>query len=110
MKRLSGWHNKVYSHLSLDVVLNPNEFNANTPLSFADIKTLIDRAFTILNRYSGLFTANYYSKTMIGHDDYLWVLKTAKEALQTYEARIEAQFKAVQTALSGEVSKPSTTE
>jgi hypothetical protein len=92
-KKLSDWRNKVYSHLSLDAVLNPKEFKANSPLSFVEIRTLMDSALTILNRYSGLFAANYYSTMMIGGDDYLWVLKTAKEALQAHEARIEAEFK-----------------
>jgi len=107
VRKLTDWRNKVYSHLSRDVVLNPKAFNTNSPLSFTDIKTLIDDGFTILNRYGGLFAANYYSKTMIGHDDYLWVLKTAKEALQAYEARMEAEFKAIQTAVSGEETEPS---
>lgn len=107
VRKLIDWRNKVYSHLSRDVVFNPRAFNTNSPLSFTEIKTLIDHGFTILNRYSGLFAANYYSKTMIGHDDYLWVLKTSKEALQAYEARMEAEFKAVQAAPPSEVREPS---
>jgi hypothetical protein len=82
VKKLSDWRNNVYSHLSLNVALNPKEFNANSPLSFAEIESLLDAALMILNRYSGLFAANYYSTTMIGGDDYLWLLKTAKEACE----------------------------
>jgi len=97
VKKLTDWRNKVYSHLSLDVVLNPKEFHSASPLSFADIRTLLENGITILNRYSGLFEASSYSTMMVGGEDYLWVLKTAKEALQAYQARIEAEFKAIQT-------------
>jgi hypothetical protein len=107
VKKLNEWRNKVYSHLSLEVVLNPKEFNTNSPLSFAEIETLLKNGLTILNRYSGLFAANFYSTMMIGRDDYLYVLKAVKEALRAYEARIEAQVQAIQNHVPADVTEPS---
>jgi hypothetical protein len=97
VKTLSEWRHNVYSHLSLDAVLNSKDFNTKSPLSFVEIKALLDNALVILNRYSGLFSANYYSTMMIGKDDYLWVLKTAKKALQVHRERIEAEIKQLAT-------------
>lgn len=108
VKKLTTWRNKVYSHLSLDVVLNPNEFHTASPLLFAEIETLLDNGLTILNRYSGLFAANYHSTMMIGEDDYLWVLKTGKKAMDAYQRRIKAEFKKL--AGDGQNTHPSNPE
>lgn len=93
VKRLSEWRHNVYSHLSLDAVLNPSKLHTASPLLFTEIETLLDNGLTILDRYSGLFAANYHSTMMIGEDDYLWVLKTAKKAMDAYQRRIKAEFK-----------------
>jgi len=93
VKKLNDWRDKVYSHMSIDPVLNRQEFNEANRLSWEDIETLLKNGSTIVNRYLGLFKASHYATGMIGQDDYLWLLKTAHEAMEAQRGRVEAEFR-----------------
>jgi hypothetical protein len=55
-------------------------------ISVEDLEVLLDRAHEIVNRYSSLFEANTYSRQMIGHDDYRYIIASVKEAAERYDA------------------------
>ncbi|MFH7041758.1 hypothetical protein ABT392_05500 [Paucibacter sp. JuS9] len=46
------------------------------------LERLLDRAHTILNRYSSLFAASTYSRQMLGHDDYRYVVSSVSQAVE----------------------------
>ena len=48
-------------------------------LAFDELRTLLERAKTILNRYSYLFAASVYSTTVVGHDDFDYIFKCVQE-------------------------------
>ncbi|HEX7407976.1 MAG TPA: hypothetical protein VF515_10050 [Candidatus Binatia bacterium] len=60
-------------------------------LSWEDVDELIDRALSVINRYSSLFRASSYSRTIVGHDDYLSLLRIVREWLAQKEAEIERE-------------------
>lgn len=51
-------------------------------LTFEDLNTLLERAKTILNRYSYLFSASSYSTQVVGHDDYEYIFKCVEEKVE----------------------------
>lgn len=93
VKKLIAWRNNFYSHFSSDRVLNAGEFERNNPLSMMEIETLSSNGLEIINRYSELFAATVHSSNIVGRKDYLWLLEAAREAVQSHEARVEAEFK-----------------
>lgn len=56
------------------------------------IETLVNRAKTILNRYSDLFMATTHSGTMVGHDDYRSIFQYVNEALDRREQEIASEL------------------
>lgn len=51
-----------------------------------DLEALLNRAHIILNRYSSLFAASTFSRRMIGHDDYQYIVKSVTEAVERSRA------------------------
>ncbi len=51
-----------------------------------DLEALLNRAHEIVNRYSSLFAASSYSRQIVGHDDYRFVIKSVKEAVERSRA------------------------
>jgi len=101
--KLAQWRNGVVAHRSSTVVLNPNAFTVQYPLSFAEIRELLDRALMIGNRYSLLFDASAHSTMMVGRDDYLNILKAVREHVQASERRFEELKQIIGTAANSEV-------
>ena len=46
------------------------------------LERLLNRGHDILNRYSNLFAASTYSRQMMGHDDYRYVVNSVAEAIE----------------------------
>lgn len=85
VKKLIIWRNNILSHKTATVIVKQIAITKNYPISRDDISQLLSRATSILNRYSGLFRASTYSTQIIGHDDYLYILKTIKESIRKYK-------------------------
>lgn len=66
-------------HKSARNVVAERDIGDEHPLTFGDVDGLLERAITILNRYSGLFAANSYSTQVVGHDDYEYIFKCVEE-------------------------------
>ena len=58
--------------------------NGKYALPRTQIEVLLERARTILNRYSNLFSASAHSVNMLGHDDYKYVFKSVQAAVDRF--------------------------
>ena len=94
VQKLVIWRHNYVAHRNSDFALNPKKFDAQYPLSFADMDALLNRALEIGNRYSLLFDASAHATLMVGRDDYLNVLKAVREHVQAYERGVEEEWEA----------------
>ncbi|MPZ20370.1 MAG: hypothetical protein GEV06_21010 [Luteitalea sp.] len=83
VKRLVTWRDKFYAHRDPAHALDPTTFD---PLLVSDVETLVKEGMRIINYYSSLYAATTHSTQMVGHDDYLSVLKAVRKRLERYEA------------------------
>jgi hypothetical protein len=63
------------------------------PLTWEDFEALLNRAVTILNRYSVLFEATSYSTTPIGRADYEYIFKCVQHAVEKSRENTDALLK-----------------
>jgi hypothetical protein len=61
-------------------------------MSVANFETLLERARTVLNRYSNLFAAETHSTSIIGKDDYRFIFSTVADAVERSHAAAEAEL------------------
>ena len=87
VKRLIIWRHNIIAHRNASNILNKKDITKDYPITRDDIFKLLNNATSILNRYSGLFRASTYSTQIVGHDDYLYVLKAMKEKIAKYRLR-----------------------
>lgn len=92
VKTLVKWRHNAYAHRSPNHALNPSGLRTSDPLLTANLYTLASEGIRILNTYSSLFQASTDSTNLIGHDDYLSVLKAVREHLAAWEARFQADL------------------
>lgn len=93
--KLVTWRHHYVAHRNSHFTLNPQKFDAQYPLLFAEIGALITRALEVGNRYSLLFDATSHATLMVGRDDYLNVLKAVREHEEANERRLDKQLKSV---------------
>ena len=91
VKKLVIWRNNIIAHRSASNVVNEKDITKDYPLTETEVSELVTRATSILNRYSSLFRASTYSPIIVGHDDYLYVLKSIKENIRRYREEIDAE-------------------
>ncbi len=80
VKKLLRWRNNVVAHRSPLETISPSSA-AGSPLELDKIKALLKRAHELLDRYSQLFQAVTHSTSMIGADDYKYVLKSIRDSV-----------------------------
>jgi len=85
VKRLTVYRSNRVAHRNAKALLSPEDIGERFGLTFDDIRTLLERAKTIVNRYSYLFAASTYSTKVIGHDDFEYIFKCVEERVE--EAR-----------------------
>ena len=56
-------------------------------ISNEEFENLLLRALDILNRYSSLFQAEYYSTQIVGHDDYEMIFRWIQERVELERTR-----------------------
>ncbi|MBN2075145.1 MAG: hypothetical protein JW762_06310 [Dehalococcoidales bacterium] len=81
VKRLIIWRHNIIVHKTALNIVNNQQVNENYPISREEISILVHRSTEVINRYSSLFRALTYSPRIIGHDDYLYVLRSIQENL-----------------------------
>lgn len=92
VKKLMIWRNNIIAHRGAKVSLGKDEMLANNLLNQKEIETLLDGCFEIFNQYSDLYRASTWSKKVIGHDDYKYILEFIKLGLQKWDEDIDKQY------------------
>ena len=85
VKKLTVYRSSRIAHRNAKALLTPGDIGERFGLTFDDIRTLLERAKTIVNRYSYMFAASVYSTKVVGHDDFEYIFKCVEEKVE--EAR-----------------------
>jgi hypothetical protein len=93
VRKLTIWRNNIYAHRQPKNVIKKELIDKKYPLTYKDIEELLAKGITILNRYSSTFCASTYSTTLVGHDDYRFILDSIKEKLSRIDKEIEEEIK-----------------
>jgi AbiU2 len=93
VERLIAVRHNFYSHRNAADVVADRSVGAEYPISRDDVAELLRAGMEIVNRYSIAFEAHAYSAKMIGHDDYLSVLKSVRERLARQRKDLEDEFR-----------------
>ncbi|MEM7792620.1 MAG: hypothetical protein AAF546_14540 [Verrucomicrobiota bacterium] len=91
VKKLMIWRNNIVAHRGAKVSLGKKQVLEDNPLSYDEIKELLDQSFNIFNRYSSLYRASTWSSQVIGHDDYKSTLSFIRRGLQKWDEDIEKE-------------------
>lgn len=70
------------AHRSKRLALEPQRTAAAPSLTDPVVEALLERARTILNRYSYMFSAATYSTSIVGGDDYKYIFSSVESAVQ----------------------------
>lgn len=88
---LLAWRNNIGAHRNPRETLSPSSVVVD-PLKFSDVEKLLERAIRILNKYSLLFAALAYSTSMVGADDFKYVLGCIRNDLLTRDRDLKEQI------------------
>jgi hypothetical protein len=69
-------------------------------LTLDEIDELLKRATCILNDYSGLFQAVYFSVQLVGADDFKYVLESVRQRIEAGERRFLEELRAHEQGIS----------
>jgi len=82
VKKLAICRNNRIVHRNAKALVASKISNELCALTFDDLRILLERAKTVLNRYSYLFSANVYSTKAVGRDDYNHIFKCVQDQLE----------------------------
>lgn len=91
VKKLVKLRNNVVAHTAASP-LRRLDLESAFGLTFQESELLVERAVRIVNNYGQRLLQNTWSTRIVGHDDYLLVLKAVRFYREQTEARIEAEF------------------
>jgi hypothetical protein len=83
VRKLVALRNTSLAHRDLSTVLGTE----GAVFPWGDVDILIERAVAIVNRYSMLYRASLYTDTLVGHDDYTFLLRMIQHYLVEQETR-----------------------
>ncbi len=89
VKKLMLWRHNVYAHTGKPTASGILEEN---PISKEEIEQLLDKCFSISNKYMSMYKASSWSRQIVGHDDYLSLLKFLRIGLEQNEANIQKEL------------------
>lgn len=81
VKSLTIYRSNRIAHRNAKALFSPEDIGEKFGLTFEDIRTLLERAKLIINRYSYLFSAATYSTQVIGHKDFEFIFKCVEESV-----------------------------
>ncbi len=82
VKKLTIYRGSRIAHRNAKSLLAARDVSDANGLTFDDLRALLERAITILNRYSYLFSAAVYSTKAVGRDDYDYIFKCVEEKVE----------------------------
>jgi hypothetical protein len=91
VKKLIVWRNNIVAHRSVALSLGETRHLDQRPISKAEIEELLASSLAIFNKYSSLYSAETWSRQIIGHDDYKSLLSFVRRGLQKRDEEIEAK-------------------
>jgi hypothetical protein len=97
VKKLILWRNNIVAHRGAKFTLGRKKILEDNPLSQEEIDDLLDKALSIINKYSSLFRASSWSRNMVGQDDYKECLSLIRDAVIKCELDIENEFQQFKT-------------
>ncbi|HUF05520.1 MAG TPA: hypothetical protein VMM38_15275 [Aridibacter sp.] len=93
VKKLIEIRSTGYAHRGYKTTLKQQIQGKDVKLTLEEIEELIDKGIEILNRYSVSFKSLTYSASIIGGDDYMYVLKTLQAGYEAYEEELQTELK-----------------
>jgi AbiU2 len=81
VRKLLVWRNNAVAHKNAMVALGTSDILISANMSREDVEELLGRALRLFNKYSSLYRASTNSRQIIGHDDYLSLLKLAEAGI-----------------------------
>lgn len=85
--------NKYLAHKDPKVLLPSQGPEMVADLSWDDVEHLLSLANRLLSKYSLLFTASIDSTTIVGQDDYEYLLESIRQRIDAYKTHVEAETK-----------------
>jgi len=82
VKRLVTYRGSRIAHRNAKLLMTAKVAGEGEGLTFEDVQLLLERAITILNRYSYLFSASSYSTKAVGRDDYEYIFEAVEEKVE----------------------------
>jgi AbiU2 len=82
VKKLTIYRGNRIAHRNAKFVLSSEDLPEKYGLTFDELRTLLVRAKTILNRYSYLFAATVYSTKVVGHDDFAYIFECIQQKVE----------------------------
>lgn len=82
VKRLTMYRGNRIAHRGAKYILSALDADERFGFTFEELRLLLDRAKTILNRYSYLFGASVYSTNIVGRDDFQYIIETVQEKVE----------------------------
>jgi HEPN superfamily AbiU2-like protein len=89
--RLINVRHNFYSHRNAKDVVAGQVVGEKYSLTRDDVHELLRGGMRIANHYSVAFSAQSYSTQMVGHDDYIWVLKAVRARLKARQQEFEEE-------------------
>ncbi len=105
VRHLLAWRNNIGAHRNPQETLSPNSVVLD-PLKFAEIEVLLERAISIINKYSLLFGALAYSTSMFGEDSYKYVLDCIRKDIAARAHELKEEIAKHENALSNNQLEP----
>jgi uncharacterized protein (DUF3820 family) len=89
---LTKYRGSVVAHLGETYVLNFRGARTSFKLTHGDVKELLKNGLAIVNRYSSLYNGYSWSPDLIGADDYMFIFRELKNAIDRIRAEQEAEL------------------
>jgi hypothetical protein len=81
VRLLATYRHSRAAHRSKKLALQPDRTAEAAVLTDAVVETLLNRAQTLLNRYSRMFSASMYSMNIVGKDDFKYIVEVVEAAV-----------------------------
>lgn len=90
VNKLIVWRGNAYAHRGAKVALGKT--GSLEAISKEEIELLLDKCFSIFNKYLRLYKATTWSRQIIGHDDYQSLFKFLRIGLENFQADIQREI------------------
>ena len=90
VRKLMVWRGNAYAHKGAQIALGKT--GSLEPISKEEFELLLDKCFSIFNKYLQLYKATTWSRQVIGHDDYESLFKFLRLGLEKYQADLQKEI------------------